>query len=217
MAAAYDLRAINNLLGDAFNSGGIDTLAFDLFQPVYRDFGPGMNRAQKIEAVVLYAEQNGRIPDLLAYVQQKNPYQYNRYAAQFQSAPQSESHTSPGTPATTNVTTEQFATTPQASTSARSVASQESPATVPQPAATPASNAQRPASENDSRLLMSAVIAVLAIMVVSAAVLRYILNVTEVSNLILLLLIELPFVLVIIGKLTGQDFLNWLSKLSKRE
>ena len=76
------LATIRELLATAFNSGEIDTLAFDLFQSVYRDFSPGMMRSAKIQGIVQHASDNGRIPDLLFYVEKENPYQYASYAAE---------------------------------------------------------------------------------------------------------------------------------------
>lgn len=81
---AYNLAAIRKLLTDAFSSGNIQTLAFDLFPEVYDDFATGMTKSQMVEAVLIYAERNGRLPHLLAYVQKENPYQYNRYAPQLE-------------------------------------------------------------------------------------------------------------------------------------
>jgi hypothetical protein len=66
---SYNLAAVRGLLDAALNTSEIDTLAFDLFQPVYREFAPSMAKAQKIQAIVGHAEQHGRIPNLLAYVE----------------------------------------------------------------------------------------------------------------------------------------------------
>jgi hypothetical protein len=89
----YNLLAIRSLLGEAFSSGEITTLAFDLFHEVYQDFTAGMARSTKIEMVVTKAKASGKIPELLAYVQRQNSYQYRRYADQLeaQAAPTSKS------------------------------------------------------------------------------------------------------------------------------
>jgi hypothetical protein len=78
----YNLHTIRELLGEAFSSGEITTLAFDLFHDVYQNFSASMTRADKIQMVVEKAQASGKIPQLLAYVQEKNPYQYGRYANQ---------------------------------------------------------------------------------------------------------------------------------------
>lgn len=75
-----NLAAIREMLDVAFSAGEIATLAFDLFQPVYRDFTSGMTKSQRIEMIVAHAHSNGRIPALLDYVRQKNPYQYEAFA-----------------------------------------------------------------------------------------------------------------------------------------
>ncbi|MBK8985452.1 MAG: ATP-binding protein [Chloroflexi bacterium] len=80
----YNLATIRQLLTDAFDSEEIKTLAFDRFHAVQDDFSTGMTKGQMIRAVVEKAEKHGRLPELLAYVQATNPYQYNRYAAQLE-------------------------------------------------------------------------------------------------------------------------------------
>lgn len=86
----YNLHTIRELLGEAFSSGEITTLAFDLFHNVYQDFTAGMTRSQKIEMVVNHANQKGKIPELLAYIQRQNLYQYGRFENQLKSAPVNE-------------------------------------------------------------------------------------------------------------------------------
>lgn len=80
----YNLPIIRELLGEAFSSGEITTLAFDLFYDVYQNFPSTMTRADKIQMVVQKAQASGRIPQLLAYVQEKNGYQYGRFADKLQ-------------------------------------------------------------------------------------------------------------------------------------
>jgi hypothetical protein len=81
----YNLHVIRELLGEAFSSGEITTLAFDLFHDVYQDFTAGMTRSQKIRMVVDHANKNGAMPGLLAYVERQNAYQYGRFAPQLKS------------------------------------------------------------------------------------------------------------------------------------
>ncbi len=76
----YDLAAVRELLAAAFSNQEISTLAFSLFLPVHHDFSSGMTTAQKIEMIVVYADQRGEIPRLLAYVQKENPYRYQQFA-----------------------------------------------------------------------------------------------------------------------------------------
>lgn len=76
----YDLAAVRELLAAAFSASEITTLAFDLFQPIYQEFTPGMIASDKIRMIVSHADQKGAMPRLLAYVEKHNPYQYQRFA-----------------------------------------------------------------------------------------------------------------------------------------
>lgn len=77
---SYDLAAVRELLAAAFSASEISTLAFDLFQPIYQEFTPGMISSEKIRMIVAHADQQGEISRLLAYVEKHNPYQYQRFA-----------------------------------------------------------------------------------------------------------------------------------------
>lgn len=76
----YNLYTIRELLAAAFSASEIATLAFDLFQPVYQEFTPGMTTSQKIEMIVTHAAKREEIPRLLAYVEKGNPYRYQQFA-----------------------------------------------------------------------------------------------------------------------------------------
>lgn len=76
----YNLANIREMLSTAFSIGEINTLAFDLLRQLYDDFSSGMSKSDRIEQIVMEAERNGRIPQLLNYVQEKNAYQYGRFA-----------------------------------------------------------------------------------------------------------------------------------------
>ncbi|HRQ40638.1 MAG TPA: hypothetical protein PLD25_22205 [Chloroflexota bacterium] len=65
----------------------------------------------------------------------------------------------------------------------------------------------------DKGLLVLTGAVTLAVLAGVALVLRYILEVQSVGSLVLLLAILLPFILVIVGRLAGQDFLAWLQDL----
>ena len=85
----YNLATIRELLAAAFSSSEIDTLAFDLFQEVYRNFTSGMINSAKISLIVTHASDHGQIPRLLTYVENHNPYQYQRFAAQLKAEAES--------------------------------------------------------------------------------------------------------------------------------
>jgi hypothetical protein len=69
----------------------------------------------------------------------------------------------------------------------------------------------------DMKLLLVAMVVALLILAVSAAVLRYVLEITNIGALVVILVILLPFVLVVAGRLTGQDFIGWLGSLLRRK
>ena len=80
MSTNYNLAAVRELLTAAFTIGEINNPAFDLFRAVYDDFSGGMSKSERIRLVVDAAVRHGRLPDLLAYVEKENPYQYGRFA-----------------------------------------------------------------------------------------------------------------------------------------
>ena len=80
------------------------------------------------------------------------------------------------------------------------------------PPAEPAAN-QPPSNEPNIQLLLVAAGVTLVILVVTAWVLTRLLEVQSVGSLVLLLAIAFPFVLVLVGKLAGQDFVGWLGNL----
>ena len=76
-----NLAPLREMLDEAYSVGEINTLAFDLFPQVYRNFADATPRASRIEQLVLRAKQRGRIADLIAYTQKHNPHQYAIYAS----------------------------------------------------------------------------------------------------------------------------------------
>ncbi|MCA9999309.1 MAG: hypothetical protein KDE56_26285 [Anaerolineales bacterium] len=77
---AYDLAVVREMLTQAFSSGEINTLAFDLFPNLYNDFAASLSKGDRIEQIVMQAQRINRIPELTDYVKEKNPYQYGRYS-----------------------------------------------------------------------------------------------------------------------------------------
>jgi hypothetical protein len=76
----HNLEIIRNLLGEAFDADEVSTLAYDRFYPVYAEFTAATSKTRMIDAVITYAKKNGRIPDLLDYIQENSPYYYQEYA-----------------------------------------------------------------------------------------------------------------------------------------
>ncbi|MCA9960450.1 MAG: hypothetical protein KC443_15520 [Anaerolineales bacterium] len=96
MNASYNLSAIRQLLNAAFSVSELQTLAFDLFRPVYDDLPTAATKSFIIQQIITYAERNGRIPHLLQAVEERNRYQYGRFANQLQTAVSPIAHASYG-------------------------------------------------------------------------------------------------------------------------
>lgn len=167
----YNLGVIYDLLEESFDQAGIDVLAFKLFPDLRRNLSNRADRSSKIQKIIDYAGRYGRIPDLLAYVQQENPTQYQKYLEKF---------------------------------------GPDSRPPSPTPLATPSTAL---ADETNSRLFLWAILGTLVVVVGTALVMRFILEIQNGWWFVLVLGIEFPFILVIIGKLTGQNFLTWLKTL----
>lgn len=70
-----------------------------------------------------------------------------------------------------------------------------------------------PSGEVNIKLLLVATGVTLIILVVTAWVLASLLEIKSVGSLLLVLAVAFPFVLVLVGKLAGQDFIGWLGNL----
>lgn len=82
----YNLALIRQMLSEAFSIGEINTLAFDLFPKLQDDFATGASKSDRIQQLVTKANQNGRLPDLIAAVKKENPHQYEIFADQLNKA-----------------------------------------------------------------------------------------------------------------------------------
>lgn len=76
----HNLETIRNLLAEAFDADEVSMLAYDRFYPVYAEFTAATSKTRMIDAVITFAKKNGRIPDLLDYIQENSPYYYQEYA-----------------------------------------------------------------------------------------------------------------------------------------
>ncbi|MEM7114221.1 MAG: hypothetical protein AAF614_17435 [Chloroflexota bacterium] len=97
MSTEYNLAAIRQLLKNAFSDVEINAFAFDHFPKVYENFGSGMGRLHKIQLLLEYCKRQGKLGELLAHVQQHNPYQYSNYLAAIASANGGDAPSSPAT------------------------------------------------------------------------------------------------------------------------
>jgi hypothetical protein len=75
-----NLETIRQLLREAFDAEEIAQLAYDRFHAVYAEFTAATSKSRMIDAIITCARKNGRIPDLLEYVQENSPYHYREYA-----------------------------------------------------------------------------------------------------------------------------------------
>ena len=76
----YNLETIRRLLDESFDAEEISSLAYDRFHAVYAEFTAATSKSRMISAIITNANKNGRVPDLLDYVQENNPYYYREYA-----------------------------------------------------------------------------------------------------------------------------------------
>lgn len=75
-----NLEVIRSLLDEAFDAEEVSMMAYDRFHAVYAEFTAATSKSRMIDAIITYARKNGRISDLLDYVQENNPYYYREYA-----------------------------------------------------------------------------------------------------------------------------------------
>ncbi|MFO7169267.1 MAG: hypothetical protein DIU80_014680 [Chloroflexota bacterium] len=80
-ARAVNTDALRGLLTAACSASDLTTLCYDYFTEVYEEFDAGMTKSQKVQLLIDYCGRNGRTEQLLALVEKKNPYQYNRFKA----------------------------------------------------------------------------------------------------------------------------------------
>ena len=71
--------------------------------------------------------------------------------------------------------------------------------------------------EMNIKLLLVATVVTLIVLVVAAWVLTSLLEIKSVGSLMLILVIAFPFILVLVGKLTGTDFVAWLGSLFQKK
>ncbi len=73
-------EVLRSLLEAAFSHEDLSTLIFDRYPDVYDDLdSQGWTRQQLIRKLITYTKKNGRVDDLLRVVEERNPYQYERF------------------------------------------------------------------------------------------------------------------------------------------
>lgn len=73
---SYHLAAVTKLLVTALDGTQLDTFAMCYFTEVYDDFANGQGKTQRATMLVDYAKRHHRIDELLAYLRDENPAQY---------------------------------------------------------------------------------------------------------------------------------------------
>ncbi|WP_420631246.1 tetratricopeptide repeat protein [Candidatus Leptofilum sp.] len=79
---SYNLAAIRQFLIDAFNDQELHTLALDISPEAKGNLTTGMTTEQMVLELMGWAKRRERIPDLLNYIQNVRPKQYNERASQ---------------------------------------------------------------------------------------------------------------------------------------
>jgi hypothetical protein len=74
----YHLGNIIRLLTQAFDATAFETFALIHFEQVHRQFSPGMSQSARIQLLVTFARNHGKMEDLLAAVKAENVYQYEK-------------------------------------------------------------------------------------------------------------------------------------------
>ena len=80
MPPTTNRQALHELLTAAFDNSDLTTLAFIVLPDVHSQFSPAMASRTKIEMILDGALRHGRIPDLLAYIERENHYQFQQCA-----------------------------------------------------------------------------------------------------------------------------------------
>jgi Effector-associated domain 7 len=81
----WNTEAIRDLLTAAFDDEEIRSLCFDHFPPVYEDLASRMGKRDMIQRLVEHCVRHGRMQELLALVEKKNPIQYERFQSSLKS------------------------------------------------------------------------------------------------------------------------------------
>ena len=63
----------------AFSDEELMAFCYDNFRPVFEEFAMGMSRTQKVQLLAEHCVRRGQIAELLARVEQANPYQHGRF------------------------------------------------------------------------------------------------------------------------------------------
>jgi hypothetical protein len=77
----YNLRAIRQLIIEAFDDEELITFCHDYFGEVIQRFSSGMSKSAKVLQLVTYCERRERLGSLLEKVRAERPEKYEKYQA----------------------------------------------------------------------------------------------------------------------------------------
>ncbi|MCP4428060.1 MAG: hypothetical protein GY803_26540 [Chloroflexi bacterium] len=75
----YDTKNLRNFLRQRFDDSELSQFCFDHFLEVYQDFSDTWSKSDKIQRLLEYCLAHGRIPDLLAALEQERPSVFPDY------------------------------------------------------------------------------------------------------------------------------------------
>jgi hypothetical protein len=77
----YNLRAIRQLIAEAFDDEGLITFCYDYFGDVIQNFGSGMSKNAKVLQLITYCDHREQLGSLLDRVKTERPEKYEKYQA----------------------------------------------------------------------------------------------------------------------------------------
>lgn len=75
----WNTAALRELLMDAFTDEALANFCYDYFRPVYEQFAGGMSKPDKVQRLIVFCENSGRMPQLLAQLKASAAFQYNKF------------------------------------------------------------------------------------------------------------------------------------------
>lgn len=74
--AEWNTAALRELLMAAFTDGELTNFCYDYFRPVYEQFAGGMSKPDKVQRLIVFCENSGQVPQLLAQLKDSAAFQY---------------------------------------------------------------------------------------------------------------------------------------------
>lgn len=83
----YDIAIIRELLEAAFSEEDISNFCFDHYISVYEQFTAGQTKSFRVRLLIIYAEKNNLIDDMLTKIKQKNPHKCAEFESRLKASP----------------------------------------------------------------------------------------------------------------------------------